>query len=250
MAIVTRRTRTQAASPPALGSLGLDLTAGLAPLVALAVTTRTLLGLPTSYLAHTVVLYLGLVALLVWVNPVTPSARGLGAANRVTLLRATLLLPVATLALRPASLGDTGYWWIIAVSTVAMLMDGVDGWVARRAGATEFGARFDMELDALLLLALAVLVWLGGKVGPWVVLIGALRYLFVAAGWIWPALDAALPPSTRRKTVCVLQGAALLVCLGPIIPGIAAKAVAAVALALLVYSFGVDVRWLIRRSAV
>ena len=69
-----------------------------------------------------------------------------------------------------------------------------------------FRARLDMELDAFLLLALGVLVWLSGKVGAWVILIGALRYLFVAGGWVWPPLQATLPSSQRRKTICVIQG--------------------------------------------
>ena len=39
-------------------------------------------------------------------------------------------------------------------------LDGVDGWLARRSGiASAFGARFDMEIDALLILVLAVLAW-------------------------------------------------------------------------------------------
>ena len=35
--------------------------------------------------------------------------------------------------------------------------------------------------------------------------LGLMRYAFVAAGWRWPALARPLPPSLRRKAVCVLQ---------------------------------------------
>ena len=139
-------------------------------------------------------------------------------------------------------------WWIIGVSTLALVLDGVDGWAARRTRtASAFGARFDMELDAFLLLALSVLVWRSGRTGPWVVLIGAMRYVFVAAGWLWPALQAELPPSQRRKVVCVVQGAALLVGLGPFVPAGVASLTAALALTLLTYSFGVDVWWLLAK---
>ena len=40
------------------------------------------------------------------------------------------------------------------------LLDLVDGWVARRTGtASPFGARFDLETDAALILVLSWLVW-------------------------------------------------------------------------------------------
>jgi hypothetical protein len=73
-----------------------------------------------------------------------------------------------------------------------------------------------------------------------------MRYAFVAASWIWPALGAELPPSLRRKAVCVVQGVVLLVALGPIIPRGAGVLVAAGGLALLTWSFAVDVRWALR----
>ena len=173
---------------------------------------------------------------------------GLGPPSRVTLARAALVYPVAALALVPGVGGTAGAWWIIVLSTVALVMDGFDGWVARRtASSTPFGARFDMELDAFLLMALSVLVWQDGRVGVWVLLIGGLRYLFVAAAIPLPALAGELPPSFRRKVVCVIQGIALLVALGPIIPGPLAVGVSAVALASLLYSFGVDALWLLRK---
>jgi phosphatidylglycerophosphate synthase len=168
----------------------------------------------------------------------------------VTLGRAALATPVFALAAQPSALGPAGAWWVIALSTVAMILDGLDGLVARRTGTrTAFGARFDMELDAALIMVLSLLVWRSGRVGWWVLLIGLMRYLFVAASWIWPALGAELPPSLRRKVVCVVQGVVLLVALGPIIPGWMAVAVTAGGLAALSYSFAVDVRWALRKGA-
>ena len=61
----------------------------------------------------------------------------------------------------------------------------MDGWLARRCGvASHFGARFDLEVDSLLILILAVLVWQSGRVGAWVLAIGLARYAFVLAGWL------------------------------------------------------------------
>ena len=60
-------------------------------------------------------------------------------------------------------------WSIVAIAIVAVVLDGVDGWVARRTGtASAFGMRFDMETDAALILVLAILAWRYGKAGPWI----------------------------------------------------------------------------------
>ena len=222
-----------------------DLTIGFAGVVVSTIVTRWLLAPADGYITQPTGLYALLATLVLAMGPGDLGEDGLGTANRVTLARAVLVLPVSALVWHPNVLDDGAFWWIIAASTMAMILDGVDGWIARRTrSATRFGARFDMELDAFLMLALSVLVWQSGKAGAWVMLIGALRYLFVAAGWVWPMLRATLPASRRRKTICVVQGVVLLVCLGPIIPATLAAASAACALGLLVYSFAVDVYWL------
>ena len=242
-------TRTTRGRGSGLRLAGRDLAAGFSATLVVALITRRFFDLPASYLLHAVSMYMLLAGLILWRLPGYLPGPGLGAANRVTLGRAAMVLPLAALALQPAILGTAGAWWIIAVSTVAMILDSVDGWIARRTGTTPFGARFDMELDAFLILALSVLVWQSGQAGAWVLLIGALRYLFVAAGWVWPALTAELPPSRRRQTVCVVQGVVLLLCLTPVVPSVMASVVAVVALGLLSASFAVDVRWLARRAA-
>jgi phosphatidylglycerophosphate synthase len=166
-----------------------------------------------------------------------------GVANQVTTLRALLVALVAgTVAVprRPAIATAA-----VALSLVATILDGVDGWLARRTGMTsEFGARFDMEVDALLILTLAILVWRYEKAGVWVVSSGLLRYAFVGAGAMIGWLNAPLPASRRRQTVCVIQVAALIVALAPIVPWPASAVVAALALATLTYSFLIDTLWL------
>ena len=94
----------------------------------------------------------------------------------------------------------------MVLACAATALDGVDGWLARRSGmSSAFGARFDMEVDALLILALSVLAWHHGKAGAWVLLSGLLRYVFLAAGWTWPRMQRPLPASRRRQAVCVIQ---------------------------------------------
>lgn len=225
-----------------------DLAFGLLPLAACAFTTSRLLELPPQYFADVLGIYTLLAALVLRFLPRGLPPPGLGAANQVTLVRATLVAPLAGLTLQPPPDAD-GLWWIVALAAAALALDGVDGRVARRRGQeTRFGARFDMELDAFLMLALSALVWRTGRVESWVLLIGALRYLFVTAGRLWPPLTADLPDSFRRKAICVAQGVALIVCLAPAVPAELAARVAGGALALLVCSFAIDVVWLIANA--
>lgn len=170
-----------------------------------------------------------------------------GAANQVTLFRGALTALVAGLVLADSS--TAVLWFAITVAGCALLLDGVDGSLARRRrSSTPFGARFDMETDAVSTLVLATLVWHFGKAGPWVLLSGLLRYAFVAAAREWPWLKASLPASKRRQTVCVVQIGALLVSLAPFVPPPMSSRIAALALGLLAASFVADIHWL-HRSA-
>jgi phosphatidylglycerophosphate synthase len=136
-----------------------------------------------------------------------------------------------------------------AATLVVTALDAVDGWFARRSHmASDFGARFDMETDALLVLALAILGWQYGKAGAWVLLCGMLRYLFVAAGYMWPWLQRPLPPRRRRQAICIVQVVGLSVVIVPLIEPPGSSVMAAVALSALCYSFLIDVVWLWRHA--
>lgn len=171
-----------------------------------------------------------------------------GAANGVTTVRAVLVSVVA--ALIGEARTDAFAWAAASIGIVATALDGVDGWLARRTGmASSFGARYDMEIDALLILLLSVLAWRHDKAGAWIVLAGAMRYLFVAAGYAWHWMNAQLPQSTRRKAVCVVQIVGLGVVVSPLVAAPASVVVAAGTLAALTWSFGIDVLWLRRHGA-
>ena len=163
-----------------------------------------------------------------------------GLCNLVTLLRLVL---TAALVAPLAAPGATGA--ILAVATLALLLDGVDGWLARWQGtASAFGARFDMEVDAGLGLILALNAWTAGIVGPAVLLLGLPRYAFAAAGRLLPWIARPLPERYGRKVVCVVQIAALIALQLPALQGPAATAILILALAALAWSFGRDLLWL------
>jgi phosphatidylglycerophosphate synthase len=186
-------------------------------------------------------------AIFLWLAVRRLRALRFGAANSVTLARAALAVLLAALvgAAPNAALG----WVIVGLGTAGVALDGVDGALARRRDeAGTFGARFDMETDALLILVLAALVWQQGKAGAWILAAGLLRYLFVAGSWVLPWIGAALPPSRRRQAVCVVQIVSLLVALAPVVVFPWSSALALAGLAALVWSFAVDVRWLARQA--
>jgi phosphatidylglycerophosphate synthase len=175
-----------------------------------------------------------------------PFAR-FGPANQITLARAGLTALLAGLVGEP---GGAAFGWLaFALALAAAVLDSVDGPLARASGMTSaFGARFDMETDAALVLVLSVLAWQLGQAGPWVLASGLARYGFVAAGAAWPWLRSPLPPSFRRKLVCALQMGVLVAVLAPVLAPPVTSVLAALALASLCYSFAADVTWLRRHS--
>jgi phosphatidylglycerophosphate synthase len=207
-------------------------------------------SLPESYIGYATACYaLVAVLMLLHLGGHAPHAH-FGTANRVTLARgmiASLLggtVPIVT-ALNPEAL-----WVASAAALLALALDGVDGWIARRTRmASTYGQRLDINFDTVTMGILALLAWQGGKAGPWVLAIGMARYAFVAAGWVWPWLNAELPFSQRRRVICVVQIAALLVCLTPLMVPPVSSLAAAAALGLLLFSFAVDTLWLVKTGA-
>ncbi len=168
-------------------------------------------------------------------------------ADWVTLVRALLTAGVAGLV--ADSFGATiSVSVLVTLSTIALILDSVDGQVARRTHtATALGARCDGEVDAFLILLLSIVV--AESYGGWVVIIGAARYAFLLAGWVVPWLAAPLPARYWRKVVAAVQGIVLTVAASGLLDRAVGIAAVGVALALLAESFGRDVRWLYRTRA-
>ena len=170
----------------------------------------------------------------------------IGAANVVTSGR------LALVALLAAALGEDASaalaWAATAVALLTSALDGLDGWLARRSSlVSAFGARFDMETDALLIMVLSALAWRWGRAGVWVLACGLMRYAFVAAAWAWRWMERPLPPSLRRKAVCVVQIVGLAIVVAPVVTPPLGAWLAAVTLVILSWSFAVDVAWLAAR---
>lgn len=142
----------------------------------------------------------------------TPSGR-FGYANAVTTLRLSLVLTIAVLPLTLASV------WVLALVITILLLDLLDGWLARRHGdASLFGAHFDMETDALLVLVVTLRLWLSQGFGPWVLFAGLLRYSYVSWLWLWPGTGREAPRSRFGRAAFGILMVGL--CVGLELPGL------------------------------
>lgn len=171
-------------------------------------------------------------------------ATALTPADRITLARAVLVGGVTALVVesfaRPVPPGV-----LAGFAAAALALDAVDGRVARRIGTvTALGARFDVEVDAALVLVLSVFA--AHLLGPWVLLPGAAHYLLLGAGGRWPWLRRPAPPRPWCKVVAAVQGIALTAVAAGALPRPVAAVAMAVVAALLAESFGREVWWLWR----
>lgn len=225
--------------------LGAALSAAAAAAVALAAA----LQLDASYVAASLLVAAAGSALLLRHLPGRHPHPCFGPANAVTLARAVPVALVAGLAVAPASTAAAAF--AVLAGALATILDGLDGRLARRHGVeSAFGARFDMEVDALLVMALAVLAWRWDRAGAWVLLSGLMRYLFVAAGALAPWLRRPLPPRWRRQAVCAVQIVVLLLVVAPLLPAHASAPLALAGVLVLAASFVVDLAWLARRARI
>ena len=236
-----------AATPPVTAPPGRLRRVG--PVLAMLAAAQLLAGLAVHALAaptplpHAVLAVVA--ALVTWPVAVwTLRPRGAGAvtaADALTCLRHLGAGALATSAVLVLAGALEERSWPLAILLAATIgTDALDGPVARRAGtAGPIGGRIDMEADAVLFLVLSVLA--APVVGPWVLLIGLMRYLYVAAMQVRPALRRPLAFSQSRRLIGGGQGVALGIAMLPAVPVPLAQAVVGLALALLLFSFGRDV---------
>jgi phosphatidylglycerophosphate synthase len=154
-----------------------------------------------------------------------------GAANGVTLFRLALGLGLA-LVFRD----DAGEVWASALVGI-LCLDALDGYLARRSGdASEFGSYFDMEADAFIVLLACFELFQRERLGPWVLVGGALRYAYVLFLWGFPSELGEAPRSSfgRWAFLALFIGLTLPF----VLPGVFGLVPAAVGTLLVCVSFG------------
>lgn len=155
---------------------------------------------------------------------------GFGTANAITAIRIGLLALLA-----PAA--GLGALYVIGLSVLVLVLDGIDGWLARRYTlSSEFGSFFDKETDALFLLLLCGLSTFRGPLPGWILGAGLLRYGFVVTLFVLPSPETSESRSSWARYVYLFMIGALLASFLPY-PAMYRPLVLAAATALLA-SFG------------
>lgn len=174
--------------------------------------------------------------------PARSADPSIGPANLITLARSLLVGAVIALVVS----GFSGGWQegqralAVGLSVVAVILDGVDGRVARRTRTSSaFGARFDIEIDSVLALALAI--GLARELTPLALVLGLARYLYLTGARIWPWLNLPLPTRLSRKIIGLLGTLTLIIATAGFGPPWVGVAVVAVGTAAVVFSFGRDI---------
>lgn len=143
------------------------------------------------------------------------------------------------------ALDDGSAWWKVALAVAIIALDRVDGVLARRDGPTERGAVFDMESDAFFLVTMCGVAHVYLGVTAAVFVIGALRPLYVCT---WAVLALFIEPpspnhkgSLRGRVIHVCLVIVLIVDLAPAFPLVVKDLATAVAVALICYSYAMDI---------
>jgi len=124
----------------------------------------------------------------------------LALANLLTLLRLAI---VATLPFLASHIARAAF---IAIVIGLLVLDGIDGWIARTRNETStFGASLDMETDALTTMVLCLLLHREGTFGAWVLVPGLWRYVYATAIAFVPALGDCPPSPIYRWIFCGLM---------------------------------------------
>ena len=221
--------------------------AGLVAVAGLAMTVGPVLHTGSGYTLRSMVIFAVIMLAAAGVAGRLHPFPRFGPANWVTTMRVMLVALVAGALFEPVT--PIAAWLVVGATIVLTALDGLDGWLARRMRiASRFGAWFDMETDALLILVLSVFVWRYGKAGAWVMACGLMRYAFVASGWILPWMAGPLRPTFRGKTVAVGQYLGLGLALAPVVRTPISDVTAAVTLVALAWSFAIDVGRLRRKE--
>ena len=175
-----------------------------------------------------------------------------GSANFITLLRGTINAWLINVLVAWSFIPSSAYteWLFITFALLSFFLDGLDGFLARRENlSSSFGARFDIEIDGLLMTILAIAAWMSG-LSVVVLCVAGLHYGFMILKVFLPWMRRDLFPSFRRKSGCVIQIAVLLIAVIPVIPIETRGFLIIAGFLFLLYSYSVDIIWLYENKTI
>ena len=155
--------------------------------------------------------WLGLMTLsfLIYLSQARKALHGfpllLGYANMVTTLRLLIILSTLVFSTHLSPLE------IALLLLLAILMDGLDGFLARRFQQTSlFGERLDMETDAFLVAAVSIYHATHGLAPQWIIVPGLMRYFFGLAVLFFKSGGKEMTSKRFRATIAVIFFGSLL----------------------------------------
>jgi phosphatidylglycerophosphate synthase len=157
-----------------------------------------------------------------------------GLGNGVTFAR---LLLASSIGIVPDSVPTLVLGGVVLV---VFALDGLDGLVAERRGEnSEFGAHFDMEVDAYFVLLIGLELFQRGRYGAWVLGAGLLRYAYVLCLALIPAKSGHQPrwAHGRHAFTALMLGLTLGMVLGDPFGTVATAVGCGLVTASFVYSF-------------
>ena len=163
----------------------------------------------------------------------------------VTLGRSVLVGGIAALVVH-SFVGPVPVGALTVLAVVALVLDAVDGGSPDTRTVSAVGARFDMEVDSVLVLLLSV--YASRSFGVWVLAIGSVRYL-PGSPWACPGCPT-VPPRYWCKVVAAVQGMVLTAVAAGVLPGVVTVPALLLVAVLLAESFGREAWWLWRSDRV
>lgn len=186
------------------------------------------------------VLSLSIASYLIWTALFFRSATNrLNLADRITMTRWTIVILSVLLIL---ALGRTT-WIVTATISIALILDAVDGWMARKYQiSSQYGRVIDMEVDHMttsLLVAVSVMIV---GIDAWFLVLNLLRPAYLLFGkQKLNEVEYRKPAQLiRAKVIFALSQILLIINLAPILSIEVKSQLSLLNLILLTYSFGVD----------
>ncbi len=175
-------------------------------------------------------------------------------ASHITLIR--IILSIVMMSLASNSFFDTSVYGesyflniFILLAFIALILDGVDGFIARKYKESDsFGISFDQEADNLMLLILSLSVYLNKNIGIIIFLIPMYRYIFISSMYRFLWLKRELPKSFIRKFVCIFTSILLIMSHISYLDEYIMINIVFFALFIITFSFAKDIIWLYRKK--
>ena len=169
----------------------------------------------------------------------TPSGR-FGIANGLTALRLAMTVALGALCISPPGPAAA------ALALAIFAIDGLDGRVARLRGeVSTFGAYFDMECDALLVLVCALALHQHDRLSAFILVPGLLRYGYLLLLVVLPVPGGETPHTRVERYAFFVLMVSLIASLWPLPLH---RPLAMLATSLIAYSFARSIHALFRRT--